>query len=300
MRIAVVSPYGVHVPGGVQQQVIELSRWLNQAGHEAFVVAPKANNVEGGIDAGRTIGIRANGAVAPVALSPAVFSRVREELDGADLVHVHEPFMPLVGWAGLRADTARVLTFHADPSTVMRRLYRLAGPLLRSFAKTAPLSAVSPTAASAIADVVGSPVQIPNALDVSSYRLDIGRVPQQVAFLGRPEPRKGRDLLLEAWPAVRAANPQATLIIMGSGEHASMDGVTFAGRVDEEGKRRILASSEVFCAPNRGGESFGITLAEGMAAGCATIASDLPAFVDLLNDTGVHFANGMHINSSRR
>ena len=138
------------------------------------------------------------------------------------------------------------------------------------------MSAVSPTAASAIADVLGSPVQIPNALDVSSYRLDIGRVSQQVAFLGRLEPRKGRDLLLEAWPAVRAANPQATLIVMGSGEHASMDGVTFAGRVDEEGKRRILASSEVFCAPNRGGESFGITLAEGMAAGCAAIASDLP------------------------
>ena len=48
----------------------------------------------------------------------------------------------------------------------------------------------------------------------------------------------------------------------------------------------------MFCAPNRGGESFGITVAEGMAAGCAVVASDLSAFGDVLGGTGLVFRNG--------
>jgi phosphatidylinositol alpha-mannosyltransferase len=52
----------------------------------------------------------------------------------------------------------------------------------------------------------------------------------------------------------------------------------FLGRVSEERKRRELAEAEVFAAPNLGGESFGIVIVEAMAAGCAVVASDLPAF----------------------
>ena len=197
-----------------------------------------------------------------------------------------------MGWAALRSGPPTVLTFHADPSGFIRSAYRVARPVLRSIAKSARVSAVSATAASAIGGAFEEAVTIPNGLDVASYRLDVPRVPRQVAFLGRPDPRKGRDLLLDAWPIVRSAVPDATLVVMGGGDPAAIEGVRFPGRVDEDEKRRYLASSEVLCAPNRGGESFGITLAEGMAAGCATVASDIPAFVDLLDGSGVHFPNG--------
>jgi phosphatidylinositol alpha-mannosyltransferase len=46
-------------------------------------------------------------------------------------------------------------------------------------------------------------------------------------------------------------------------------------------------------APNTGGESFGIVLAEAMAAGATVLASDIPAFRRVLDDgaNGVLFHN---------
>ncbi len=57
-------------------------------------------------------------------------------------------------------------------------------------------------------------------------------------------------------------------------------------------KRELLCSADVFVAPHRGGESFGIVVAEAMAAGCAVVASALPAFAHVLGDTGVLVAPG--------
>lgn len=46
----------------------------------------------------------------------------------------------------------------------------------------------------------------------------------------------------------------------------------------------MLRSADVYCAPNTGGESFGIVLVEAMAAGTAVVASDLDAFRRVLED----------------
>jgi len=287
MKVAVVSPYGLDMPGGVQQQVIELVTWLNRNGHDATVVGPNAERP--GVDLGGTIRWHANGAVAPINLSPMQFVRLRRTLSDFDVVHVHEPFMPTIGWAALRGSTPKAATFHADPSTLVRTIY---GGLRRTLGRSVALgavSAVSLTAATVVSE--WDPVLIPNGLDVGSYRLDVARTQTQVAFLGRPDHRKGRDIVLAAWPMVTEVVPEARLVVMGDGGGDSRSDVEFAGRVDEARKRRILAESGVFCAPNRGGESFGVTVAEGMAAGCAVVASDIPAFVDLLDGTGLHFAN---------
>ena len=45
-----------------------------------------------------------------------------------------------------------------------------------------------------------------------------------------------------------------------------------------------MRSADVYCAPNTGGESFGIVLVEAMAAGTAVVASDLDAFRRVLED----------------
>jgi phosphatidylinositol alpha-mannosyltransferase len=308
VRIVLVCPYGLGTPGGVQQQVIELAAILTERGHTATVVAPDAGERDAGetdadeigaggrsgmIDVGGTFGFSANGAVAPISLFPRGHKVVTAALASADVVHIHEPFIPMLGWLTLRAKRPRVLTFHADPSKGMRRTYRGARALIRRVVRDSDVaSAVSDTAASAIRPLIEDVRLVPNGLDVASYRPAIDRSRRQVAFLGRPDPRKGRDLLLEAWPMVLQTVPGSWLVVMGDGPGATIDGVRFTGWVDEEEKRRILAGSGVFCAPNRGGESFGISLAEGMAAGCAIVASDLPAFEALLDRNGVTFPTG--------
>jgi phosphatidylinositol alpha-mannosyltransferase len=190
MKVAVVSPYGLDMPGGVQQQVIELVTWLNRNGHDATVVGPNAERP--GVDLGGTIRWHANGAVAPINLSPMQFVRLRRTLSDFDVVHVHEPFMPTIGWAALRGSTPKAATFHADPSTLVRTIY---GGLRRTLGRSVALgavSAVSLTAATVVSE--WDPVLIPNGLDVGSYRLDVARTQRQVAFLGRPDHRKGRDI----------------------------------------------------------------------------------------------------------
>jgi len=118
---------------------------------------------------------------------------------------------------------------------------------------------------------------IPNGVDLDAYRSGGQRHRQRVAFVGRDDPRKGFSVLLAAWEQVRAVIPGAELIAIGP-EGQDRPGIRFVGRGTNQAKSEWLQSSEIFVAPNLGGESFGLVLAEGMAAGCAVIASDLAAF----------------------
>src|SRR5262249_47631607 len=59
---------------------------------------------------------------------------------------------------------------------------------------------------------------------------------------------------------------------------AIRDRLILLGQVSQEGKARFYHSVDVFCAPNTGGESFGVVLIEAMAAGAPIVASDLDAF----------------------
>ncbi|MCB2223561.1 MAG: glycosyltransferase family 4 protein [Actinobacteria bacterium] len=280
MRVAVVCPYDLAAPGGVQDQVAGLVERLRAAGHEAWAVAPGEGGPEGTRHVGRTLAVPANRSRAPISLSPRTPARVRAAVDDADVVHVHEPLMPAVSLGVLRSGGPPLVgTFHADPGAVVRGVYRGAAPVLRRLAsRLAVVTAVSETARRAVARFAPARI-VPNAVDVAAFgSTGASRVPGRVAFVGRDEPRKGLDVLLAAWPAVRAAHPGAELHVVGAARSAAPDGVVLLGRVPEADKRRELAEASVFAAPNLGGESFGIVLIEAMAAGAAVVASDLDAF----------------------
>jgi phosphatidylinositol alpha-mannosyltransferase len=279
MKIAVVCPYDLGAFGGVQGQVIALVGWLREAGHEAWAVSPGSGGPAGTRHVGRVVSVPTNRSRAPITLLPKAWARVREAVEGAEVVHVHEPLVPVAGPAAtLGGGAPRVGTFHADPGAVVSRLYRGAAPLLRRVARRlAVATAVSPVAAEAVGRFVKARV-VPNGLDTARYRPAGDKVPGRVVFIGRDDPRKGLDVLLQAWPLVRTVVRGAELRVVGASRVSGPEGVAFLGRVGEEAKLRELAEAAALCAPNLGGESFGLIVAEGMAAGCAVVASDLPAF----------------------
>lgn len=284
MRIGLVCPYDLSIPGGVQAQVKDLARHLERAGDEVMIIAPGLPEGIDGLDLGSTISIPGNRSKVPLSADPRVAGAIKRNVADLDLLHVHEPLMPVVSLSALRAGIPVVGTFHAAPGavglgfyTVMRsQLKRLLGPNIRR------LTAVSPTAAAPLPDDFDVAI-VPNGVEVSSFEIDVERHPFRVAFLGRDEKRKGLDVLLEAWARVAVSVPEARLLVMGADRDIA--GITWAGRVDDAAKVQGLCSSSVYVAPNLGGESFGVVVVEGMAAGCAVVASGLESFRAVGGDT---------------
>ncbi len=243
------------------------------------------------IPAGRSIPLPSNGSLANVAFSPAVFRYARRALREfrPDVVHVHEPLVPLASWAAIdaakRLDVPIVGTFHANyPEGCIH--YRLFEPILNSYLR--PLSvkiAVSPTAAATAAEhFPGDYRVVPNGLDVERFRPSGVPGPGRILFVGRPDPRKGLPVLLAAFPAVLEKVPNARLVIVGSRQEnvklprSLLSSVEVRGPVDERGLVECMRSSSLLCAPSTGGESFGIVLIEAMAAGLPVVASNIPGY----------------------
>lgn len=298
MKIGLVCPYDLGSPGGVQQLTSELAEQLRGAGDEVVHVVAGRSRYAGGpgydestVPVGRPTMVRANQSKVPLTLAPTAWWKVRRALEEVDVVHVHEPFIPVVGWAALSVDRPKVATFHADAPAWVDTLYEWIPGLDRRMRGTV-LTAVSEAAARSLPPGWGQVHVVPNAIDTGSYDLPVGRVTRRVAFLGRDEPRKGLDVLLGAWPSIRDRVPDAELIVMGPERSLDLPGVEFVGRVSGGEKKRLLATSGILVTPNLGGESFGIVLLEGMAAGCAVVASDLEAFKAVLDESGATFPAG--------
>jgi phosphatidylinositol alpha-mannosyltransferase len=292
VKIALVCPYDLGAHGGVQDQVIRLSRWLGELGHDTTIIGPGDEGPPGAVLVGSVKVITANAAATPITLSPRASSRLKRAVEDMDVVHIHEPLMPMVSLAASRISyLPTVGTFHADPPGWARKGYSALSPIVkRVLANLDVVTTVSPVSRSAIEPFTQTRV-IPNGIDTASYT-PTAKLSGRVVFLGRDDARKGLDVLLEAWTSIHAAVPGATLHIMGAERNDPPAGVTYLGRVDEVTKLTELASSEIFVAPNLGGESFGIIVAEGMASGNAVVASGLPAFLHVLGDTGMIVAPG--------
>lgn len=291
MKIGLVCPYDLSRPGGVQAQVLGLSRALNAHGDETVVIGPGLPAGTPGVDLGRAVVVPGNGSKVPISIDPTVLRVMRSVAGDIDILHVHEPLMPTVSFSALRVGIPVVATFHAAPGEVGRRLYNLVGDWMERILgrHIRRITAVSETARAPLPAGLDISI-VPNGVDVASLQSDVDKNSRQVAFLGRDEPRKGLEILLEAWPAVVEAVPDVELVVMGA--ERDVPGIEWLGWVDDVTKAEVLNGSAIYVAPNTGGESFGIVLVEAMAAGAAVVASNLDAFSDVGGHAAQYFENG--------
>ncbi len=304
MRIGMVCPYSFDVPGGVQSHVLQLAEVLRGRGHEVSVLAPASPHVklpDYVVSAGKAVPIPYNGSVARLRFGPATRRKVKRWLlqGGFDVLHIHEPNSPSVSMLALMvAEGPIVATFHT--STTRSLALSVFQGLLRPWhEKIVGRIAVSDLARRWQMEALGSDaVEIPNGVDVAAFATaplleGYPRPGRTVLFLGRyDEPRKGMAVLLEALPALVQRFRNLQVLIVGRGAEDELRGqagglaahLRFLGQVDDAEKAAALRSADVYCAPHTGGESFGIVLAEAMAAGTAVVASDLDAFRRVLRD----------------
>jgi phosphatidylinositol alpha-mannosyltransferase len=303
VRVGLVCPYTWEVPGGVQQHIRDLAEALMGLGHEVSVISPADDDTplpDYVVSAGRAVPVPYNGSVARLAFGFLSASRVRRWVkEGAfDVLHVHEPAAPslslLACWV---ADGPIVATVHT--ATPRSRVMHASAPALRTaLEKVNGWIAVSEAARTTLVEHTGGDaVLIPNGVTVRRYE-KASPLPGwpgpggALGFLGRmDEPRKGLDVLLRAFETLGQQRPGLRLLIAGPGDADDAlekvsaplrDRVIMLGQVTEDDKARAYHSVDVFCAPNTGGESFGIVLAEAMAAGAPIVASDLDAFRQVL------------------
>lgn len=282
MRVALVCPYSWSVPGGVQTHVAGLAAALRGHGVEVEILAPADEPTDAVLPLGRSVPIPSNGSVQRVALGPAAVARTVRAVRGRgyDVVHVHEPMLPWACLAAIAAAPVPVVgTFHMFRFELL--WYRIFGPVVRrAAARLDARIAVSEAARSYVARTLpGHYDVIPNGIDHDALAaLEGQRGGGRILFVGRPEPRKGLPVLLDAF---RRLPGEPELVLVGpQGEHGER--VHALGRIPDEELRQELARADLLCAPSLGGESFGLVLAEGMAAGLPVVASAIPGYVDVL------------------
>jgi phosphatidyl-myo-inositol alpha-mannosyltransferase len=304
LRIGIVCPYSLDVPGGVQSHVLDLARALIRLGHEVSVLAPADDERPPGdpplpafvTPAGRAVSVPYNGSVARVTFGPVSYARVRRWLaeHDFDVLHLHEPgTFSLSSLALFEAEGPIVATFHTSTERSRATLV-FARPINALMEKVTARIAVSPMARRVqVEHLGGDAVEIPNGVDVALFATGpllpgYPRAGHTVGFLGRfGEPRKGMAVLLDTLRRLAPDRPDLRLLVVGRGDVDALrrvagpllaDRLDVLGGVDDATKAAALRSMDVYCAPNTGGESFGMVLTEALAAGAPVLASDLEAF----------------------
>ena len=314
MRVGLVTPYSWTVPGGVNHHIEHLAAELEARGHEPWIIAPvgvlsptrravdsrRQQAAERFIPMGTAVPLPSNGSRSYISMNPRAVLRMDRAVRYGrfDVLHIHEPGVPSVGLAAVFLAASPVVgTFHAalESSWGYERLPWLGR---MGMARLDVRIAVSEAAREYPARLFPGDYRIiPNGVTLEKYAPAVGaaKVKGRVLFIGRAEKRKGLGVLLHAFARLRRRLPHATLVIAGAtrgqaleasrlgyGPPLDLAAVEALGWVVDDEKVAHLAQAEIVCAPSLAAESFGIVLAEAMAAGVPVVASDLPGYRSVL------------------
>jgi phosphatidyl-myo-inositol alpha-mannosyltransferase len=304
VKIALVSPYDFASFGGVTTHVSHLATEFQRAGHEVHIIAPCSGPLPVDPPAplhrlGHPVSFPANGSIARVGVGSRLGKEVGQIMasGGFDIVHLHEPLVPALPLAVLRASRAtNIGTFHAFRRSNIAYFY--GKPILRYFfGKLHGRITVSEAARDFVSERFRADYRvIPNGIDFVRFscprprlaRFDDGRL--NVLFVGRLEKRKGLSYLLRAWGPVHEDVPEARLLVVGGGaglKHyrafvGDRDDIVFAGKVSDGELLDYYHTADVFCAPSTGGESFGMVLLEAMAAGKPLVTTNIAGYDEVV------------------
>lgn len=311
MKIALVSPYDFAFPGGVANHISSLKNQLIKMGHEVKVIAPASKGFTGFDDSfipiGKPRSIPSSGSICRVTISLRLAPTIKAvlERENFDLIHLHEPFMPMLCTAILRfSHTANIGTFHAFHGSPGYNFGRPISTIMlrRRNRKLSGMIAVSkPAMEFASKHVPGVYDIIPNGVDIEHFSPNVTPIDEfcdeklNILFTGRLEKRKGVKYLIEAYQIVKGEIPNSRLIIVGPGTRLrkkyekqvrrnKLEDVIFVGYVPYDELPRYYKTADVFCAPATGHESFGIILLEAMAMGKPIVASNIDGYASLLTN----------------
>ncbi len=292
MRVGIICPYSLTLPGGVQEQVLAMGRALRHRGIDARVLGPcdGAPPDPAVTPLGNSLPTAANGSIAPVAPDVSAQLRTIRALrdEAFDVLHLHEPLAPGPTHTALVMHPAPILaTFHAAGTSAPYRYLKPGVRWLASHIDQA--TAVSEMAVTLARTVFDGDIEVTfNGVDVGSFR---GLEPwptsgPTVLFIGRHEPRKGLAVLIEAMAQlpddvicwVAGDGPEASALRLATRHNRRFE---WLGRISDHEKRRRLVGADVFCAPSLGGESFGIVLLEAMAAHTPVVASSIEGYANV-------------------
>ncbi|HSB87920.1 MAG TPA: glycosyltransferase family 4 protein [Ilumatobacteraceae bacterium] len=295
LRVGMICPYSLSIPGGVQAQVMGLSRELRRMGIEVRVLAP----CDGPPPAtfvtplGNSLPTSANGSIAPLAPDPSCSLRTMRALgdEQFDVLHLHEPFLPGPTHTAMVLHPAPVVaTFHAaGDSASYRYLRTIIKPVAANIAYAA---AVSKDAAELVQRYLGGDYDILyNGVELDAYRSATPHPTSgpTIFFCGRHEERKGLEVLLAAMGRL---GPDVRLWVGGSGpdsarlqaSYSDDPRIEWLGRLTDADKISRMRGADVFCAPSLHGESFGVVLIEAMAGNAAIVASALDGYRNVATD----------------
>ena len=309
MKIALVSPYDVAYPGGVVNHVAALEREFTKMGHTVRVIAPASKDIpvfgDRFIPIGKPRPIPTSGSVVRITISVRLASTIKRVLEEEkfDVIHLHEPFMPMLCSAILRfSNTVNVGTFHACQG---RPSYGLGWPfstyvLHRRARKLHGKIAVSKPAMDFAGKWVKGPYAIiPNGIDLEHYNPGVPPFPEfldgklNILFVGRLEGRKGLMYLLKAFRRIKAEVPDTRLIVVGPGtvlrkrferwvSRNRVPDVVFTGFASYDDLPRYYRTADIYCSPATGRESFGIVLLEAMAMKKPVVASNIEGYASVI------------------
>lgn len=313
MKIGLVLDDSLDSGDGVQQYVMTLGAWLGRNGHEVhyLVGETKRTDIPNVHSLSRNLSVRFNRNRMRTPL-PASKERLRElmQKERFDVLHVQMPYSPFLAAKIISLvsnDCAVVGTFHIVPFSKLhiaanKALGRWLKPSLARFDSAI---SVSSAAQRTLKNYFGlESVVLPNVIDASKFKeaasKSYAKKHPAIVFLGRLVERKGCLQLLKAINLLKnrsgSVGGNIEILVAGRGEqepkllsyckkHRLENSVKFLGFVEEADKPALLASADIAVFPSTGGESFGIVLAEAMAAGAGVVlGGDNPGYRTVLED----------------
>mgnify|MGYP002880928741 FL=1 len=276
INLLFLTPYNLLNYGGVQHQINLMNDYISKTSNiESKIAGPYSNDY----DLGRVINIPFNNSVASITLFPKR-KKLLKAIEWSDVVHIHEPFIPLIFWK-LPKNKKYIFTHHAN----LNKFYTFFMRIIYKIIKIQGVSVyVSESALSNAKTLNNQPILIPNMIEINK-NIEFNNS-KKLLFVGRNEKRKNfnyfnllsREAVFQDYEFEAITNENIE----------NFNGFIYLKPNDDK-KNIIFQNSSIYLALNTKNESFGITLIEAINSGNIVICSDLAAFKNVLEESGIYY-----------